>query len=81
MWFADERCVGPQDEQSNYRLARETLLSAADVPDERIHRMEGELGPEEGAARYARELRERVPAEADGAWARRSTSAPCPRST
>ena len=67
VWFADERCVGPDDEQSNYRLARETLLRAAGVPDERVHRMEGELGPEEGAERYARALRERVPVEADGA--------------
>jgi 6-phosphogluconolactonase len=66
VWFADERCVGPEDEQSNYRLAHETLLAAAGVPDERVHRMEGELGPEEGAERYARALRERVPAEADG---------------
>jgi 6-phosphogluconolactonase len=66
VWFADERCVGPEDEQSNFRLAHETLLAAAGVPDERVHRMEGELGPEEGAERYARALRERVPAEADG---------------
>jgi 6-phosphogluconolactonase len=67
VWFADERCVGPEDEQSNYRLARETLLDAAGVPDERVHRMEGELGPEEGAARYARALRARVPAQDGGA--------------
>jgi 6-phosphogluconolactonase len=65
VWFADERCVGPEDEQSNYRLAHETLLAAAGVSDERVHRMEGELGPEKGAARYAQALRERVPAEAD----------------
>ncbi len=65
VWFADERCVGPEDEQSNYRLARETLLTTAGIADERIHRMEGELGPEEGAARYARALRERVPAQDD----------------
>lgn len=66
VWFADERCVGPDDVQSNYRLARETLLTATGVPDERVHRMEGELGPEEGAERYARMLRERVAAEAEG---------------
>jgi 6-phosphogluconolactonase len=59
VWFADERCVGPQDEQSNYRLAEQTLLSAAaGLAAERVHRMEGELGPEEGARRYALELRE-----------------------
>ncbi len=66
VWFADERCVGPEDEQSNYRLAREALLSAAGVPEERVHRMRGELGPEDGAERYARELHGRVPAEAEG---------------
>jgi 6-phosphogluconolactonase len=67
VWFADERCVGPEDEQSNFRLARETLLAAAGVPEERVHRMEGELGPEQGAERYARALSERVAAEPDDA--------------
>lgn len=57
VWFADERCVEPNDEQSNYRLAAEALLRPAGVPDERVHRMLGELGPEEGASRYAEELR------------------------
>jgi 6-phosphogluconolactonase len=56
VWFADERCVGAEDEQSNYRLAAETLLAAAELPPERVHRMEGELGPREGARRYAEEL-------------------------
>ncbi len=65
VWFADERCVGPRDEQSNFRLAHEALLGPAGIPPERIHRMEGELGPEEGAQRYAQALREGVPAEAD----------------
>jgi 6-phosphogluconolactonase len=61
IWFADERCVPPEDEQSNYRLAAETLLEPAGIPPEQVHRMEGELGPEEGARRYARELLGRVP--------------------
>ncbi len=52
MWFADERCVGPEHEESNYRMAREKLLDRIASPD-RVHRMEGELGPEEGAERYA----------------------------
>jgi 6-phosphogluconolactonase len=63
IWFADERCVEPEDEQSNYRLAAEALLGPASIPSERVHRMEGELGPEQGALRYAKELRERVPSE------------------
>jgi 6-phosphogluconolactonase len=56
VWFADERCVPPEDEQSNYRLAAESLLGPAAIPAERVHRMRGELGPDEGAASYAREL-------------------------
>jgi 6-phosphogluconolactonase len=61
VWFADERCVRAEDEQSNYRLARETLLEPAGIAPARVHRMQGELGPDEGARRYARELTERLP--------------------
>jgi 6-phosphogluconolactonase len=61
VWFADERCVGPDDEESNYRLAAERLLEAVPVPAERVHRMEGELGPERGARAYSQELREHLP--------------------
>lgn len=64
VWFADERCVGPDDADSNYRLARETLLAAAGIAPERVHRMEGELGPAEGAARYAEALRAGVAGQA-----------------
>lgn len=56
VWFADERCVAPDDAESNYRLAAETLLEPASIPSERVHRMEGELGPAEGARRYSQEL-------------------------
>jgi 6-phosphogluconolactonase len=56
VWFADERCVGPQDEESNYKLAADTLLERAQIPPERVHRMLGELGPEAGARSYAQEL-------------------------
>jgi 6-phosphogluconolactonase len=57
IWFADERCVPPEDAESNYRLAAETLLRPAGIEPARVHRMEGELGPEEGAQRYAEALR------------------------
>jgi 6-phosphogluconolactonase len=66
VWFADERCVAPEDEQSNYRLARETLLAPAALTDERVHRMQGELGPQDGALVYARELSEHVPEDDTG---------------
>jgi 6-phosphogluconolactonase len=56
VWFADERCVGPEDPESNYRLAAETLLAGDVIPPQRVHRMQGEAGPEEGARRYREEL-------------------------
>jgi 6-phosphogluconolactonase len=59
LWFADERCVSAQDELSNYRLVSETLLcNASAVAERSVHRMQGELGAEQGAGRYADALRE-----------------------
>ncbi len=72
VWFADERCVPPEDSESNYRLARETLLEPAAIPAQRVRRMQGELGPEEGARRYAELLRERVPGPGEGGDSRAS---------
>jgi 6-phosphogluconolactonase len=64
VWFADERCVGPDDDESNYKLARETLLDGGGELDATaVHRMEGELGPERGAERYAEALRQHAPLE------------------
>ena len=64
VWFADERCVGPDDPESNYRLTAESLLEAAHVPPGQVHRMEGELEPAQGAHRYALELAAHLPADA-----------------
>lgn len=55
-FFGDERAVPPDHEDSNYRMAREALLGR--VPVGGVHRMRGELPPEEAAAAYERELRE-----------------------
>jgi 6-phosphogluconolactonase len=63
VWFADERCVPPDDPESNYRLVAETLLDPGHVPPEQVHRMEGELDPEEGARRYREELTRELPSE------------------
>jgi 6-phosphogluconolactonase len=57
LYWVDERCVGPEDSESNYRMTREALLSKVPLPAERIHRMEGELEPEEAAARYEATIR------------------------
>ncbi len=66
VWFADERCVAPDDEESNYLLAQRTLLAPAGIADAQVHRMQGEAGPQEGAARYATELRTLPDAEQAG---------------
>ena len=56
VFFGDERTVPPDHEDSNYRMARETLLSRIRVGS--VHRMRCELPPEEAAAAYVQELRE-----------------------
>jgi 6-phosphogluconolactonase len=55
LWFADERCVPPDDERSNYRLVRERLLERVERPPA-MHRVQGELPAEEAAERYDGEL-------------------------
>ncbi len=57
LFFVDERTVPPDDKDSNYRMTRESLLSKVPVPAANVHRIEGELPPEEAAARYEAELR------------------------
>ena len=64
LWFGDERCVGPEDPESNYRMVAETLLDH--TPGAVVHRIEGELGAEVAASAYDVALRERLPLDADG---------------
>lgn len=59
LWWGDDRCVPPDDELSNYRLAKEALLDR--LPADRapvVHRIPAEDGPEAGADEYERVLRE-----------------------
>jgi 6-phosphogluconolactonase len=57
LWWVDERCVPPDHPDSNYRMARETLLDHVPLKPAQIHRMEGELDPHAAADRYESELR------------------------
>jgi 6-phosphogluconolactonase len=56
VWFGDERCVPPDDPDSNYRMAHETLISRIDIPERNVHRVRGEDDPEAAAAAYAAEI-------------------------
>jgi 6-phosphogluconolactonase len=58
LWWGDERCVHPDDELSNYRLAREALLDS--LPQDhapQVHRIPAEHGPHGGADDYERDMR------------------------
>ena len=57
LYWVDERCVGPDDAESNYRMTREQLLSKVPLPAENVFRMEGELDPEVAASKYEADLR------------------------
>lgn len=50
--FGDERCVPPDDPQSNFRMARESLFVLAAVPEKSIARMRGEIDPQIAAQEY-----------------------------
>src|SRR5262245_31078865 len=52
LWWGDERCVPPDDERSNYLLAKRTLLDRLQKRPAEIHRIKGELGGEAAAAEY-----------------------------
>jgi 6-phosphogluconolactonase len=62
LWWGDDRCVPPDDERSNFGLAKTSLLDQLVGAPAAIHRIRGELGREAGADEYDREIGDR------GAW-------------
>lgn len=65
VWFGDERCVGPDDELSNFRMVNEALLDRLGSGRPTVYRMEGERGPDEAASLYERVLMDAGPPEFD----------------
>ncbi len=61
LYWGDERCVGPEDEQSNYRMTVDHLLSKINIPSENIHRIKGESQPLKEAKRYGHILQKQLP--------------------
>jgi len=61
VYFGDERCVPPDHPDSNYRMARETLLDHVPIPADQIHPMIGDRAdledPAATAAAYAERLK------------------------
>jgi 6-phosphogluconolactonase len=58
LWWGDERCVPPNDPQSNYGMAKRALLDRLETQPAAVHRMQGELGRDEAVAEYKHELAE-----------------------
>lgn len=55
--FGDERCVPPDDAESNYQMARESLFAAQSIPERSIMRMRGEIDPVLAAQEYEEALK------------------------
>ncbi len=60
-FWADERCVPPDDPESNFKLANDLLFDPLEIPEAQIHRLRGELPPETAVAQAISELRRLVP--------------------
>lgn len=65
-FWADERCVPPTDADSNFKMAKELLFDPMKIAPSQIHRLRGELAPEEGAKEGEKEIRRVVGANAGG---------------
>lgn len=58
IFWADERCVPPGHQDSNYDMTRDHLLSALNLQKNQIHRIHGEDDPQKEAVRYENEIRQ-----------------------
>ena len=56
LFWADERCVPPESEESNFRIAYRTFLNSVPIPGKNIHRIRGETDPATESARYDKEV-------------------------
>lgn len=59
VFFGDERCVPPEHPESNFKMAHDTLLSKVPIPASSIHRMRGEIEPNDAAREYGLLLKDR----------------------
>lgn len=61
VYWGDERCVSPEDDESNFKMTKELLLDKVGIPTQNIHRVKGEHDPPIEASRYSEELRKAIP--------------------
>ena len=60
-YWGDERCVPPDNSQSNYKMTFESLFKQISISDSNIHRIRGEERPEIEAIRYSEEISKNLP--------------------
>jgi len=65
-FWGDERCVPPDHPESNYGMIRENLLQHIEIPESNIHRIQGEIAPDEAANSYSTEIQQNVPSGING---------------
>lgn len=65
LYWGDERCVSPDDDESNFKMAKKHLLDKIDIPVQNIHRILGENNPVDEVKRYAGELLENLPVKSE----------------
>jgi len=65
-YWGDERCVPPENIESNYLMTTRELLDRIQIPPENIHRVRGETDPDREAERYAREITRNLPSNSQG---------------
>jgi 6-phosphogluconolactonase len=57
IFWSDERCVPPESEDSNYRMAKEVLLDRAPIPPAQVHRIQAEITDRDAASlAYTQEM-------------------------
>lgn len=61
IYFGDERCVPPDHEDSNYRMAQAAFLAEVNLPPGHVHRIAGEQAPQAAATQYADLLKQHLP--------------------
>lgn len=63
LYWGDERCVPPTDDDSNYKMTLERLISKVELPASNVHRVLGENESNSEAERYGNEIRTNLPSK------------------
>ena len=61
IFWGDERCVTPEDDQSNYGMTKKYLLDKIDIPEKNVHRIRGEGDPQKEVLRISEVVSRIVP--------------------